>query len=529
MAVHSEMASPGATVPCPSCGVSTDPSVLAEAHTYAFWQRADGACPACVQNFLLKKLLDEGDPALHAAVQTRWPLDAEAAFGALPTPLRLHADPRFTGRGTTLALLDSAFYPHPDLTQPRNRIRVWLDATREPLREMQFSPEEAPRWPGWDAAADSQWHGTMTSVVAAGNGFRSRGLYRGLASEADLVLIQVRGEDGYISDANLLRALGWLRENAASFGVRVVSMSVSGDAPGNLAGHPVDAAVAALIEAGVSVVAAAGNSGERRLIPPATAPLALTIGGLDDHNTFTDADNKIWHSNYGSGESGVPKPELVAPSIWVAAPVLPGTYVAREAEALFARRLAGDRSGESRIAELKLITPHYQHAEGTSFAAPITAGAVACIAEANPRMTPLLVREVLISTAHAVPGASRERQGAGALDAGRAVARALLERHAEKFDWPFSPRMTREGIVFALHDHTANSVEVFGSWNGWTAPQQLLSRGEAGLWQSPPLALSPGRYAYKFLLDGARWLDDPANPAKAPDGSGGLNSIVKIM
>jgi hypothetical protein len=54
-----------------------------------------GACPACVQENLLRILLDKGDAALHEAVQTIWPLDAEAAFGVLPSRLRLHARTAF--------------------------------------------------------------------------------------------------------------------------------------------------------------------------------------------------------------------------------------------------------------------------------------------------------------------------------------------------------------------------------------------------------------------------------------------------
>ena len=40
----------------------------------------------------------------------------------LSTPLRLDADERFTGKGVTIAFLDSGFYPHVDLTTPENRI-----------------------------------------------------------------------------------------------------------------------------------------------------------------------------------------------------------------------------------------------------------------------------------------------------------------------------------------------------------------------------------------------------------------------
>lgn len=117
----------------------------------------------------------------------------------------------------------------------------------------------------------------------------------------------------------------------------------------------------------------------------------------------------------------------MAPSLWVVAPVLPGSAVAREATTLFALRGAPDQ--EARISELKLVTPNYQHVDGTSFAAPIAAATVAAMLEANPHLTPRLVRELLIRSAHPVPGAPPERQGAGALDAGRAVALAVLERH----------------------------------------------------------------------------------------------------
>ena len=510
---------------CPSCGRETPEAELAEARNYAFWRQPDGACPACVQQHLLTTLLTRGHAALHEAIQTAWPLDAEAAFGALPTPLRMHADPRFAGRGVTLALIDSGFYPHPDLVSPRNRIRAWINAAEDPLRVIDFTAGQPPRWPQWDGAHHWQWHGLMTSVAAAGNGFLSRGLYRGLASEADLVLIQVRDAAGGITNDSITRALRWLAHHGAQLGVRVVSMSVSGDPVEPLAGNPLDEAVATLVRQGLCVVAAAGNSGERRLLPPATAPFALTVGGLDDRNTFDHAALALWHSNYGEAGNRVPKPELVAPSIWVAAPLLPATVAAQEAAELFDRRRRGDTSVEGRIAERKLITPHYQHVEGTSFAAPIAASAICCMLEANPALTPLLVRDALIATAHAVPGAPPERQGAGVLDAGRAVARALAERHGREAAGHLSPRVTPQGVIFNLHDHAAQKVEAFGSWSGWREPLPL-QQVEPGAWQSPCTALPPGRHQYKFLLDGARWLDDPANPQKFPDGLGGLNSLL---
>jgi serine protease AprX len=510
---------------CSVCGGQTPLLHLSEARTYAFWTKPDGACPACIQNLLLRTLLERGESAFHSGIQVAWPLDSEAAFGALPTRIRMHADPRFTGRGVTVALLDSGFCAHPDLIRPQNRVRMWADATQETVPFLPFTPQERPRWPDSEGGRPWQWHGTMTSVAAAGNGHLSHGLYCGMAPEADLVLIQVRDASGHIRSETLVRALNWLLAHASGLKLRVVSMSVGGDPVDNLAGNPVDAAVQELIEAGVCVVTAAGNDGERQLIPPATSPLALTVGGLDDRNEFSSDQVALWHSNYGNATNGKTKPEVVAPSIWVAAPILPGTDIAEEAAELFERRMMGESGIDHRLTELKLITPHYQHVEGTSFAAPLAAGTIACMLEANPQLSPLLAREILVDTAQPIPGAPRERQGAGALHAGRAVSRALAERHSS--GWKVTPEVTDDGLVFSLHDHAAARVELRGSWDGWTQGIECKPT-EPGIWRSATCALPPGIHSYKFLLDGTRWLDDPANVRKAHDGLGGWNSVVEV-
>lgn len=489
------------------------------------WLQKDGACPACVQQSLLQLLLEEGEEALHESVQKVWPLDAGAAFGALPTPLRLHAHPRYTGAGVTLALVDAAFHPHPDLIRPRNRIRAWVDASREPVRVLRFEAHQSPEWPGSADADPGQWHGLMTSAVAAGNGTLSHGLYRGLAPDADLVLVQVRDDSGRITNAGIARALDWLRREGPGLGVKVVNLSLGGDAVSPLRGNPVDEAVAALVARGVTVVVAAGNDGERRLVPPGTAPDALTIGGIDDRNTLDHAARALWRSNYGEASGGALKPELVAPSLWVVAPILPGTEVEREAGSLFERRAAGDGAVEPRLGELKMVTPYYQHVEGTSFAAPVVAGVVACMLEANPSLTPRRVRELLTAAAHPVPGAPVERQGAGAVDAGRAVTLALGDRHSAKADYTRSPQLTAGAVDFLLHDHRSRQVSVLGSWNDWDRPGLPADELEPGLWRASLPRPRRGQHQYKFVLDGTVWLADPANPTRAHDGHGAWNSL----
>ena len=58
-----------------------------------------------------------------------------------------------------------------------------------------------------------------------------------------------------------------------------------------------------------------------------------------------------------------------------------------------------------------------------------------------------------------------------------------------------------------------------GNRRDWTR-----TRIEPRFWQTRAIHLPVGQHAYKFLLDGQRWLDDPGNSSKTHDGIGGLNS-----
>lgn len=505
------------------------PDVIARMATdNPHWKRSDGACPACVQKALLQILLEQGDEAAHRSIQSVWPLDAESAFGALPTPLRMHADPRFSGKGVTIAFIDSGFYPHPDLTQPVNRIKAWVDAGSEDIESEFYTPDDAPTWRGYDDGMPSHWHGLMTSTTCAGNGWLSNGLYRGIASEAELVLIQVMDARGWITNDSIARALHWLEANLERLGVRVVNISLGGDPVEVLVGNAIDSAIERLLARGVAFSVAAGNNGERYLNPPATSPHALTVGGLDDHNLFDHAHLSLWHGNYGVGSGGGIKPEIVAPSIWVVAPILPGSGVAREAAELFSKRIYKNSQRMRQIEDHKLVTPHYQHVDGTSFAAPIVTSIMACMIEANPELTPVQVNEILLWTAHRIPGVPVERQGYGAVEAGHAIAAATAERMERGVGFVQFPRVEADKITFLFHDHDVQQVQVVGSWNGWRLPGLLAVAKEPGVFLASTQRFPKGRYAYKFVLDGERPLHDPANPNKVFDGIAGFNSVLEI-
>lgn len=279
---------------------------------------------------------------------------------------------------------------------------MWVDAAHDVVRYGEFSRDEIPRWPGWDARAPAQWHGVMTSAVAAGNGWLSHGLFAGGAPGAELVLVQARDGDGRIRNATLARALGWLAGRARDLGLGAVALPVGGD-PGKGA-SAIHAAVEDLVSAGVTVLAASGNRPERGLVPPASSPKAITIGAYE-HRAAARGGDVLWRSSWGRAARGGPRPDVIAPGAWVPAPVLPD-------------------APPGRADEWKLLTPHYHHTDGTSVSVALACGVVACLLQRRPSLRPEGVREILRRTARPLAG-PRERQGAGAIDAVAAL-RAVL-------------------------------------------------------------------------------------------------------
>jgi serine protease AprX len=419
----------------PSEAVPSDLAALVVANTPG-WEPRLGLCRDCARRF-------------GAALQAlrRHSLSAES-MPILPTPLRIGASDEFRGRGVTIAFLDSGFYAHPDLVEPRDRIVAYADMTNARRRRADLERPDV-----------SSWHGMMTSVVACGNGTLSDGFYRGVASEARLVLVKV-GDMSRVTHENLRRGLEWVVRNRKRYDIRIVNVSCGGDYQASYLRDGLSQAAERAARAGMLVCAAVGNQGHapgHPVLPPASAPSVLTVGGLDDHNRLAFAGYDMYHSSYGPTVDGLQKPEVIAPGIWVAAPILPGTPTAAQAQLL--ATLAGAKDGELKAvieahqgvdgdldaavglepplvrqlvaAKMKgnnVISSAYKHVDGTSFAAPIVSSIAAQMLEANPALAPQETKRLLIDTARRIPTVTVDRQGWGVVDAEKAVQAALEAR-----------------------------------------------------------------------------------------------------
>ena len=99
----------------------------------------------------------------------------------------------------------------------------------------------------------------------------------------------------------------------------------------------------------------------------------------------------------------------------------------------------------------------------------------------------------------------------------------------EPSDQPAAQAPSREkadGAVFEYYNPSARRVSVAGSFNDWSPDATLLASDGDGKWTAI-VPLEPGKHEYKFVVDGA-WQPDPENPVTAPDGFGGVNSIIEI-
>jgi enterochelin esterase-like enzyme len=80
--------------------------------------------------------------------------------------------------------------------------------------------------------------------------------------------------------------------------------------------------------------------------------------------------------------------------------------------------------------------------------------------------------------------------------------------------------------TFTLPGHTdAEAVAIYGSFNNWIQTKNYCAK-EGNGWVCR-IDLAPGKYTYKFLVDGVG-LNDPANSATEDDGSGHVDSVIII-
>jgi 1,4-alpha-glucan branching enzyme len=82
-------------------------------------------------------------------------------------------------------------------------------------------------------------------------------------------------------------------------------------------------------------------------------------------------------------------------------------------------------------------------------------------------------------------------------------------------------------VQFSLPVAAASEVAVVGDFNGWDMRATPLKKTAGGLWRAS-VRLKPGAHVYSFVVDGNRWVPDPAAPTAPGSDFGSPNSLVTV-
>ncbi len=267
------------------------------------------------------------------------------------------AQNKYTGRGITVAVLDTGVYPHPDFG---NRIKAFADFV---------SYKNLPY--------DDNGHGTHVAGILCGDGRMSRGKYRGVAPECKLAAVKVLDRYGKGVKEDLLQAFRWILKNYQRLGIRIVNISVGTTYKTRDDHDLLIRGVEELWDEGLVVVAAAGNlgPGPGTITAPGSSRKVITVGSSD----LLKGTSAV--SGCGPTQDCVCKPDLVAPG----------------------NRIISCAAG---------VEKPYGIKSGTSMSTPLVSGGIALALEKDPLLTNVEIKMMLRDSAEDM-GLSGNQQGWG--------------------------------------------------------------------------------------------------------------------
>jgi serine protease AprX len=258
--------------------------------------------------------------------------------------------------------------------------------------------------------------------------------YAGAAPTANLVSVDVMDDTGTGSTTDIIAACQWILDHKDQYNIRVANFSLHSSIVAPFYYDPLDKAVEQLWFNGITVIAASGNYGKAGgpsgvRYSPGNDPFVVTVGAADLSDTVKTKDDTIapW-SAWGSTMDGFAKPEVSAPGRYMVGPV-PATST-----------LALSRA-------TNVVAPGYMQLSGTSFAAPVVAGAAAQIIARHPNWTPGQVKGALMVSARSIDGVGRAG-GVGEITASKAAGLRAAPNANQGLERFVASRSGGSGVAF---------------------------------------------------------------------------------
>jgi serine protease AprX len=256
-------------------------------------------------------------------------------------------------------------------------------------------------------------HGTHVTSIAGNADYDVYGKVYGVAPNAALVGIKAFDAEGKATYADVIRGIDWALQVKDQINLKVLNMSFSGPVRSFYWEDPLNQAVMKAWQAGIVVVASAGNGGPDPMTigVPGNVPYIITVGAMTDNYTasYLSDDKVADFSAAGPTVEGFVKPEIVAPGGHLSGLMAFDTQIVQEHPEFH----DGGR---------------YFEMSGTSQAAGVVSGVVALMLTQDPTLTPDEVKCRLMDSAHTAFDSNGElaysvfQQGSGVVNAADALA-----------------------------------------------------------------------------------------------------------
>src|SRR5467141_1666281 len=231
----------------------------------------------------------------------------------------------WNGTGVGIAVVDSGVGSVDDLNS---------DGNVQPSRVVYSQSFVA----GDTSVADGYGHGTHVAGIIAGNAYDSttgyKGVYRGVAPEAQIINLRALDSTGSGTDSTVIAAIQQAIALRSTYNIRVINLSLGRQVYESYTVDPLCQAVEAAWNAGIVVLAAAGNQGRNdtagtegygAIAAPGNDPYVITVGAMKTATTPTRSDDTIasYSSKGPTAYDYVVKPDIVAPGNQVVSTLAP--------------------------------------------------------------------------------------------------------------------------------------------------------------------------------------------------------------
>ena len=326
---------------------------------------------------------------------------------------------RLDGTGVGVAVMDSGVTAVGDLYW-------WIPSNQTYGSRIIYSQNFVP---GTTDTSDLYGHGTHVAGIIAGAGWFSTGLnfthtFKGIASNANIINLRVLDQNGAGTDSSVIAAIQTAINLKSTYNIRVINLSLGRQVYESYTLDPLCQAVEAAWNAGIVVLAAAGNQGRNdsagtggygTIAAPGNDPYVITVGVMKTANTPTRIDDTIasYSSKGPTAYDYVVKPDIVAPGNQVISTLAPNAsllssptdvYLSEYSNSTTTSTSSGGNSKNNKKNTLSTvatsaISPSYMRLSGTSMATPVVSGAAVLLLQQNPNLTPDQVKARLMKTA----------------------------------------------------------------------------------------------------------------------------------